>query len=83
MPSDERTDLYGLAATLHTCLTGEAIVVLFDAKDRIIDIASGYSEQKELIPGKSGTVRVRLNPLGDKNPVRFQAWVDATVYPKR
>ncbi|MBW2703342.1 MAG: serine/threonine protein kinase [Deltaproteobacteria bacterium] len=68
--------------TQETIKYAEAIVVLFDAKDRIIDIASGYSKQKELNPGESCTVRVILNPLGDETPVRFQAWADATIYPK-
>ncbi len=69
--------------TQETIKYAEAIVVLFDAKDRIIDIASGYGKQKELNPGESCAVRVLLNPLGDETPVRFQAWADATVYPKR
>ena len=69
--------------TQETIKYAEAIVVLFDAKDRIIDIASGYGKQKELNPGESCAVRVILNPLGDETPVRFQAWADATIYPKR
>ncbi len=59
----------------------EATVVLYDGQAKPIEISSGYVKPKPLAPGEEGEAKVLLLPKGDASPLRWQVFLDATVYP--
>lgn len=59
----------------------EATVVLYDDKERVVEISSGYVKPKPLKPGATGEAKVLLLPKGKRPPNRWQVYLDATVYP--
>jgi serine/threonine protein kinase len=59
----------------------EAIVVLYDDKEQVVEIGSGYVKPKPMKPGATGEAKVLLLPKGKRPPSRWQVYLDATVYP--
>ncbi len=59
----------------------EAVVVLYDAQQRPLEIASGYVKDRPLQPGAQGRAEVHLLPHGDTAPSRWQVFLDASLVP--
>jgi len=59
----------------------EAVVVLYDAQQRPLEIASGYVKDRPLEPGAQGRAEVHLLPHGNTPPSHWQVFLDASLVP--